>query len=229
MQTQGEWKVQAMGPSRSPAREQGNERRQLAQLFWSFFKIGPVTFGGGYAMIPVFHKEVVERRGWLEEGEVADIFAIAQSTPGAIGVNAPIFVGYRVAGIRGALAALAGILLPTVLIVLMLCAAFLLVQGQPKLVAAFMGIRPVVVALIVYAGIRVSRTAVKDTATLVLAAGSLGVLWATGMNPVYVLVLGMCAGVGLAYLKLRLLGVDVLATPEGQQPYIEDYFMGDGI
>ncbi|MDF2934776.1 MAG: chromate transporter [Paenibacillaceae bacterium] len=202
----------------------------LGRLFWSFFKMGPVTFGGGYAMIPVFHQEVVEKRGWLEEEEVTDLFAIAQSTPGAVGVNASVFVGYRIAGLSGALAALLGVLLPTFLIVLVLSMAFLAVRDQPKIKAAFLGIRPAVVALIVYAGIRVGRTAIKDLATLVTAAGVLVLLIATGINPVFALLMGMAVGMVIVPLRLRWTGTDVLAGRPGKTGrYVEDYFFGDGI
>lgn len=201
----------------------------LGRLFWSFFKMGPVTFGGGYAMIPVFHQEVVEKRGWLEEEEVTDLFAIAQSTPGAVGVNASTFVGYRIAGIPGAVAALIGVLLPTFLIVLALCVTFLMVRDQPKIKAAFLGIRPAVVAMIVYAGIRVGRTAVKDATTLLVAAGVLALLIATGINPVFALLLGMALGIVIVPLRLRWTGTDVLAERGKMQAYAEDYYFGDGI
>lgn len=201
----------------------------LGRLFWSFFKMGPVTFGGGYAMIPVFHQEVVEKRRWLEEEEVTDLFAIAQSTPGAVGVNASVFVGYRIAGVSGALAALLGVLLPTFLIVLALSVAFLAVRDQPKIKAAFLGIRPAVVALIVYAGIRVGRTSVKDVATLLMAAGALVLLIVTGINPVFALLLGMVLGLGIVPLRLRWTGTDVLARPGKASVYVEDYYFGDGI
>lgn len=202
----------------------------LGRLFWSFFKMGPVTFGGGYAMIPVFHQEVVEKRKWLDEEEVTDLFAIAQSTPGAVGVNASTFVGYRIAGLPGAIAALLGVLLPTFLIVLALSMTFLAVRDQPKIKAAFLGIRPAVVALIVYAGIRVGRTAIKDAVTLLTAAGVLALLIATGINPVFALLMGMAVGMAIVPLRLRWTGIDVLAAPPGKtENYAEGYFFGDGI
>lgn len=202
----------------------------LGQIFWSFFKIGPVTFGGGYAMIPVFQREAVERRQWLKEEDVADILAIAQTTPGAVGINASTFVGYRVAGVRGALAALAGILLPTFLLVLVLCWSYLYVKDQEKIQAAFLGIRPAVAAMIAYAGYRIWRTSVKDAATWVLAAGTLLFLLLTGVNPVYAIVLGIAAGIGLAAAQLRWLGRDVLKPGMIAQDHCyEDYYIGEGI
>jgi chromate transporter len=203
--------------------------RLLVKIFWSFFKIGPITFGGGYAMIPVFHKEVVESREWLEEEDVADIFAIAQSAPGAVGINSSTFVGYKIAGVPGAIAALIGILLPTFLIVLLLSVFFLTVKEHEKVKAAFEGIRPAVVALIVYAGIRVGRTAVRDVTGLLLAGGSLAFLLITGVNPVFVIALGMVLGIVITALKTRWSGEDMFKAHETQQQNIEDYYFGDGI
>lgn len=180
-------------------------------------------------MIPVFSREVVERRGWLAEEEIADLFAIAQSAPGAVGVNASIFVGYRIAKVWGSLAALFGMLLPASLIVLALSFSFLTLQDEPKLQAAFQGIRPAVVALIAYAGIRVGRTAIRDWPTLLIAIGSLALLLATGLNPLYALGAGLVLGQVLAAVRLRWWGVDVLANKGRAEAYPEDYFIGDGI
>lgn len=207
----------------------GMQWKLLIRIFWSFFKIGPITFGGGYAMIPAFHKEVVESRGWLEEEDVTDIFAIAQSTPGAVGVNSSTFVGYRIAGVPGAVAALVGVLLPTFLIVLLLCVFFVTVKDHPKAKAAFEGIRPAVAALIAYAGIRVGRTAVKDLTTLFLAAGSLAFLLLTGCNPVVVIFLGIALGLALTVIKAKWFGTELFMEREVPNPVPHDYFFGEGI
>lgn len=201
--------------------------RLLAQIFWSFLKIGPVTFGGGYAMIPHFQREVVEQRGWLAEREVTDVLAIAQSTPGAIGVNSAVFVGYKIAGVRGALTALGGVLLPTFLIVIGMCAAFLEIRDNPKIEAAFQGIRPAIVALIVYAGWRTARTSVKDKTTFCVGAAALAMLIATNMNPVFIILFGILSGVLLVAAQIRWLGRQ---PDDAEEEHLyEDYFIGDGI
>lgn len=201
--------------------------KKLANVFWTFFKIGPITFGGGYAMIPFFEKEVVEKQGWLEEEEVADIFAIAQSTPGAIAINSATFVGYRLAGIPGAAAALLGVLLPTFLIVAGLCFAFLAIRDNPKIEAAFKGIRPAIVALIAYAGIKVGKTAIIDKTTFATAAATVVLLLATSMNPAIVIAFGVVAGIGLVKLKERL-GFAVRLGHKSAEKY-DDSFLGEGI
>src|SRR4051812_20212818 len=94
--------------------------KMLFQLFWTFFKIAPVTFGGGFAMIPLIEKEVVEKRKWLKSEDVTDVFALSQSVPGAVAINSATFIGQRIGGIKGAIAAMIGVSLPTFLIVLTL-------------------------------------------------------------------------------------------------------------
>src|SRR5690625_488596 len=91
--------------------------KTLIKLFLTFLKISPITFGGGYAMISLIQVEVVQKNNWLEEEDLLDIITVSQSIPGAIAINAAIFIGYRVAGIIGAIFSLLGIVLPTILIV----------------------------------------------------------------------------------------------------------------
>jgi len=90
--------------------------KELWELFSSFARIGGFTFGGGYAMLPMLQKEVVEKRQWATEDEMLDLIAIAQSAPGAIAVNGAIVVGYKLAGISGALVAIIATILPPFLI-----------------------------------------------------------------------------------------------------------------
>jgi chromate transporter len=176
----------------------------VIQLFWSFFKISPVTFGGGYAMIPLIEREVVIRRRWVKQQDVADIFAVSESIPGAIAINSATFIGYRIAGLSGALAAMAGIVLPSFLIVLILSMTFLQLQDQPKVEAAFQGIRATIVALIVYAGIKIGRTAILDKTTLGIATATVVILLFLHVHPVLVIAIGGLAGIGLVKLKQHL-------------------------
>ncbi|MDR4281811.1 chromate transporter, partial [Bacillus subtilis KCTC 1028 = ATCC 6051a] len=90
----------------------------ILQIFFVFLKIGPITFGGGYAMIPVIEREIVIKKRWIRPQDVADVLVIAQSVPGAIALNSATFIGYTIAGVQGAVAALIGVLLPTFLIVI---------------------------------------------------------------------------------------------------------------
>lgn len=203
----------------------------LGQIFWSFFKIGPVTFGGGYAMIPLIEREVVDKRKWVKNKDIADIFAISESIPGAIAINSASFVGFRIAGIPGALAALTGVLLPTFAIVIGLCIVFLQVQHNPKIEAAFRGIRATTVALIVYAGIKIGKTAVLDKTTLFVVMGTVVAMLFGHMNPIVIIVAGAVLGIGIIWLKKKL-GIQVnLEHEESGAPRYKytDYYLGDGI
>src|SRR3954452_9702015 len=136
------------------------ELKVLFQIFWTFFKISPVTFGGGFAMIPLIEKEVVEKRKWLTSEEVTDVFALSQSVPGAVAINSATFIGQRIGGVRGAIAAMIGVSLPTFFIVLLLGVLYFFIQDNPKVVAAFLSIRVSIVAIIVYAAVKIAKTAI---------------------------------------------------------------------
>lgn len=203
--------------------------RKLLQIFWSFFKIGPITFGGGYAMIPLIEREVVDRRKWVESEDIADIFAISESIPGAIAINSSTFVGYRIAGLPGAIAALLGIVLPTFFIVIGLCIAFLHVQDNPKIAAAFEGIRAATVALICYAAIKIGKTAVLDKTTFGTMIATVAILLIAHMNPIIIIVAGALAGIVMTEIK-KLLGIKVHLAKEHNMEYrYADYYIGDGI
>ncbi|HAI52757.1 MAG TPA: chromate transporter, partial [Firmicutes bacterium] len=100
------------------------KRASLWNLFSVFFRIGAFTFGGGLAMLPLIEREVVEVQGWVEQEEILDIVALSQSVPGAIAVNSAIFIGLRLRGLAGALAALLGVMTPSVVIILIIAHFF---------------------------------------------------------------------------------------------------------
>ena len=133
--------------------------RTAARLFFVFFRIGAFTFGGGYAMIPLIEREVVDKRGLIRGEELADIVAIAESTPGPIAVNAATFVGYHAGGFFGALGATVGVALPS-FVVMLLVSLCLRRFMQSRIVSyAFFGIRAGVLALIVRAVLTMYRSA----------------------------------------------------------------------
>ncbi|WNR43115.1 chromate transporter [Paenibacillus roseipurpureus] len=170
-------------------------------IFWTFLKIGPSTFGGGYAMIPVIEREVVIKRGWLAEDEVSDIVAIAGSAPGGMGVNASAFIGYRMAGVAGAAAAVIGIALPTFLIALVLSMLLIFMQSEPKVVAAFKGIHGAIIGLIVLAAYNMARSAITDKTTLATAIGTVAILLLLPMNPIFMILIGLF--IGFVFVKVK--------------------------
>ncbi|OXS76592.1 chromate transporter [Domibacillus enclensis] len=197
----------------------------LFSIFMTFFKLSPITFGGGYAMIPVIQREVVEEKRWLDEEDVTDVFALSGSIPGAIAINAATFIGYRIAGIPGAAAATIGVMIPTFSIVAVLSFFYLFFSTHPKVEAAFEGIRPAVVALIVYAAWKMRRSAIVDKTTFIVAASAFVCLLFLHLHPVLVIVLGALSGVLLIGARDRL-GMRTAIDDHEKQP---DYFMGADI
>ena len=137
------------------------DTKKLLRQNTTFLKIGAFTFGGGYAMIPLIQKEVVEKQKWLTDADILDIVAIAESTPGPIAINSATFVGYQTSGVIGAFLATVGVILPSFLVILLV--SFLLRQfGTIKpLQYAFQGIRAGVLALIANALFSMYRPAPK--------------------------------------------------------------------
>lgn len=171
----------------------------LFQLFVSFLKISPSSFGGGYALIPIIEKEVVQQRKWLSEKEIADVFALAQSAPGAIALNSAIFIGYRLKGKRGALAALSGIILPTFFIMIVLSLLFLQVHAHPKVEAAFTAIRTTILALIVYAALKMGMQAIVNYAAMAICIATVLALYlfSSWLHPIFIIALGAIAGIAI--------------------------------
>ncbi len=142
--------------------------KELIDLFLTFARIGGFTFGGGYAMLPMLQKEVVERRHWATEDELMDYYAIGQCTPGVIAVNTATFIGYRLRGIVGGIAATLGVIAPSI-VVITLIAAF--IQGFahiPAVSHAFAGIRACVCVLIFNAVVKLAKKSLVDKVTVSL-------------------------------------------------------------
>ncbi|MRH43304.1 chromate transporter [Aquibacillus halophilus] len=173
----------------------------ILQIFLSFLKIGPATFGGGYAMIPMIEREVVDKKKWIRNKDVTEIFAIAESVPGAIAINSATFIGYRLAGVRGAVAAMVGVLLPTFIIVVILSMLFLIVKDNPHIESAFIAIRATIVALIVYAAYKIGMTAVYDKTTLGIATVTTAILFFLHVHPVVVIISGIFTGMVAVQIK----------------------------
>jgi len=179
--------------------------KKLFQLFWTFFKIGGFTFGGGHAMIPLIQRETVENRKWVTDDDILEIIAIAESTPGPVAINAATFVGYRTAGFLGAAAATFGTVLPSFLIILIL--AFLLDNFMEiKAVQyAFQGINAGVLALLFKALWNMYKKSPKGWAAYIVMGGSFLLTAILKVN--MFLVIAACAVFGLvtAFLAERRL------------------------
>ncbi|WP_416198745.1 MAG: Chromate transporter [Sporanaerobacter sp.] len=134
----------------------------LLKLFISFLKIGGFSFGGGYAMLPLIEKEIIDVHGWMTSSEFIDILAIVEMTPGPIAINSATFIGYKVAGVVGSLVATLAVVLPSIVIILIIAHFLGKFKNSPYVEWAFRGIRPVVLGLILSASIGVSKNAFID-------------------------------------------------------------------
>jgi len=168
--------------------------QRLSTIFGSFFKIGLFTFGGGYAMIPLIEREVIDNLRWIERKDFLDLLTLAQSVPGPIALNTSVFVGYRVRGLRGAAAALLGAALPSFVIILAIALFFADIRENPVVDAAFKGMRPAVVALIIGPVVSLAR-GMHPALFAVIAAAALSI-WGLGWSPVWVLAAAAAGGIG---------------------------------
>ncbi|THF73449.1 chromate transporter [Cohnella fermenti] len=177
---------------------------KLAELFRIFLRIGPMTFGGGFAMIPLISEEVVAKREWLEEKELDDMLSVASAAPGGVGVNAAAFIGYRRAGVAGAIAAVIGVTLPTFAIGLLFYLFYSLLENNVKVQAALQGIHGAVIGLMVTTAYRMSKAAIFDKMTIGLACLSLLGLTVFGLNPLWVISGGTLIGVAYLFVEEKL-------------------------
>lgn len=146
-------------------------------------------------MIPIIEREIVEKRNWIKHEDLADLVSLAGSAPGGVGINAAAFIGYRKAGIAGAAASVSGITCPTFIIVLTLSLFYLMFHDHPKLEAALKGVHGAIVALILVAAYRMAKAAVFDVSTAILSVSTLVVLLVLHVNPLYVITIGIIAGI----------------------------------
>ncbi|KXG76487.1 chromate transporter [Thermotalea metallivorans] len=136
--------------------------KTLIKIFLTFTKIGAFSFGGGLAMLPMIEEEIVRNHQWLSAKEFVDVVAIAEMTPGPIAVNASTFVGYKVAGMAGALAGSIGVAIVSFILITLLAKFFMGIKDAKGTKAVFEGIRPAVLGLILSAGISIGKTAFVD-------------------------------------------------------------------
>lgn len=169
--------------------------REYLDLFFTFARIGGLTFGGGYAMLPMLQKEVVEKRGWATEEELMDYYAIGQCTPGVIAVNTATFIGYKNHGIAGGIVATLGVVFPS-LVIIMTIAAFIRNFADLAIVKnAFAGVRVCVCVLILNAVKKLYKSSVLDKWTLGLFAIVALVSIFTDLSPIVLVLFAGAAGI----------------------------------
>ena len=165
------------------------------QIFSSFLKIGALTFGGGYAMLPILQSEAIRRRGWLDEREVADCYAIAGCLPGVIMINVAAIVGRKLAGWTGSAVACIAAALPSFVIVTLL-AAFIQNFLEYEIVGrVFWGVRVVVCAMIVQAIAKLWKVSIKGRLSLAIYLGTLGMAVLSGAHIILIVISAVCIGI----------------------------------
>ncbi len=171
------------------------------QLFLTFLKIGAGTIGGGYAMLPLIQREVVDR-GWLSKEDFIDLFAIAQSLPGIFAVNISIFVGYKLKKKLGSFVCALGTVLPSFLIILMIALTFTQIQDNEWVEKIFKGLRPAVVALIAVPCLTTARSIKLSYRSMLIPIAAALLIWQGGLSPVWIILAAIVGG--LVYgLKIK--------------------------
>ena len=162
--------------------------KELFDLFFVFCKIGALTFGGGYAMLPIIQREVVEGKNWATEEEILDYYAVGQCTPGVIAVNTATFIGYKIHGIIGGIVATIGVVFPS-LIIIMIIASFLQSFSSLAIVqSAFAGIRIAVVALIIDTVVKLCKSSIKDWFGIIVCILTFILSAFFKISPIYVVI-----------------------------------------
>lgn len=172
-----------------------SKSKKIFQLFLVFLKIGAFTFGGGYAMIPIIQKEIVENKKWITDDDILEIIAIAESTPGPIAINSATFVGYRVAGFFGAMFSTLGVVLPSFVIILLISFVLREFQDIPAVQYAFNGIRAGVLALLIKALVSMYKKAPKGLISYIVMGASFIITAFFDINVLFVII--GCAVFGL--------------------------------
>ena len=173
---------------------------KLRELLLSFMKIGLLTFGGGYVMVPLIQREVIERRGWIKSDEFVALLSIAQSIPGPIALNSSAFVGYKTRGYVGAMTAIFGVVLPSFVILLLVAVFFSAIRENEIVEAAFRGMRPAVVALMAVPMFSLMRGV--HPVMIGLSVAAMFAMWWWGLSPVYFILAAIVCAALWGY-KLR--------------------------
>ena len=178
--------------------------KEYLKIFWAFIKVGALTFGGGYAMLPILQREVVEHNHWASEEEIMDYYAMAQCLPGIIMVNTAAFVGRKYRGKLGGIVAALGSMLPSLIIITVIAMFLTAFSDYPVVKNAFAGIRVCVVVLIVNAVVKLWKSAIVDWKCLVIIFLPVFLLSAlTSASPILLVVASGVAGVLISVLAAR--------------------------
>lgn len=177
------------------------ESQSMVKLFFTFFKVGLFTFGGGWAMIPLIEKEVVDKQGLLDKEEFLDAVVVGQSMPGVMAVNVAILVGNKMYGFKGSLVATLGAVLPSFTIILLIAMFFSKFYEIPTIKAIFKGIRPAVVALIIAPVFTTAKSAKVNIKTVWIPIAAALAVWKFDVSPILIIIIAVTAGITIQLVK----------------------------
>ncbi len=172
----------------------GTAPASLWDMFWTFFRIGAFTIGGGYVMVPLIQKDVVDRKGWVDKDDFVDVLAIAQTAPGPIAVNTSVYIGYVLRGFAGAAVSVAGCIIPSIMIIMIIASVFDHLSSLNVVQAAFAGIRPAVAVLVASAAIKLGKPVVRSAGEVAIAVAAFVMVSFLKISPALVVVLAALAG-----------------------------------
>ncbi|HBG32307.1 MAG: chromate transporter [Tenericutes bacterium GWD2_38_27] len=177
------------------------KQHKLLELFWTFFKIGAMTFGGGLAMMPIMRREVVEKEHWVDDDDIIQILVISETTPGVFAVNAATFIGYKIAGFWGSVVATLGVVVPS-FIIISIISLFIVQFKELTLVSyAFYGIQAGVSILILRAAMKLSKKVHFNIFATAIFAASIVVALFTGISVIYILIVSAILGLLYGFLN----------------------------
>ena len=179
------------------------KRVSILTLYATFFYIVSMMFGGGYAMLPILQREIVENKKWVSDQEIADYYAIGQCTPGIIAVNTATFIGYKKRGVIGGIFATLGVISPSLLIIMTLAKIISRFENSEVVVNAFKGIRIAVVVLILNAVIKIGKSSIVDKATFGIFLCVLILAIVSNISPVVFVLIAATAGILIQSLRIR--------------------------
>lgn len=178
--------------------------KSLGELYLTFCKIGVMTFGGGLAMMPMMQKELIEKRGWITEEDLIDYYAIGQSTPGIVAVNVSTFVGYRRAGVIGGIVGTAGMVTPSLIIIMVLANLISSVNEYPWMQKALAGVNVAVAALLTKVVLNFMRTTIKNLFTLAIALLSFALVFILNVPSFFIILGALVLGVAVHLVNLHV-------------------------
>lgn len=176
----------------------------LFEIYWTFFKIGAVTFGGGISMLPIIDRELCQKKGWLTQDELIDYYAIGQATPGIIAVNVATFCGHKLKGSLGAAVSTLAVVTPSVIVISLLASCINTIDQVPLIKKALMGVNVAVAANLTYSIIKLSGKTVASAFSLLLFAAAFALVFFFKVNVILVIFSSALLGIAIYLLKERM-------------------------